>query len=126
VLVFFDLSPLEIVVLLGLSIVLFGPDKLPAAAMSAARVLRQVRALAENSRAQVREQFGSEFADLGLDRLNPREFVREHLGEEVGQMRGMFDDVGRDLRPGGGNQGARPGPDTDGANAGRDQYADAT
>jgi Sec-independent protein translocase protein TatA len=126
VLVFFDLSPLEIVVLLGLSVVLFGPDKLPAAALTAARLLRQVRALADSSRAQVREQFGSEFADLGLDQLDPRKFVREHLGEEIGQMRGALDDVGRDLRPGARDQGGRTSPDTDEANAGRDHYVDAT
>jgi sec-independent protein translocase protein TatB len=98
VLVFFDLSPLEIVVLLGLSVVLFGPDKLPTAALSAARLLRRFRALAEDSRAQVREQLGPEFADLGLDRLDPRRLVREHLGEEAGQMRGVLDELGRDLR----------------------------
>jgi sec-independent protein translocase protein TatB len=129
VLVFFDLSPLEIVVLLGMSIVLFGPDKLPGAAMSAARVLRQIRALAETSRAQVREQLGPEFADLSLDQLDPRKFVREHLGEELGQMRGVLDDVGRDLRSGPADQAARTGPDADAAEAGRDQrdqYADAT
>jgi sec-independent protein translocase protein TatB len=87
VLVFFDLSPLEIVVLLGLAVVLFGPDRLPAAAASAARVLRQIRALSESSREQVREQFGSEFAELRLDQLDPRRFVQEHLGEEISQVR---------------------------------------
>jgi sec-independent protein translocase protein TatB len=95
---FFDLSPLEIVVLLGLSVVLFGPDKLPAAALSAARVLRQIRSLADSSRAQVREQLGPEFEDLRLDHLDPRRLVREHLGEEAGQMRDALDGFGRDLR----------------------------
>lgn len=96
---FFDLSPLEIVVLLGLSVVLFGPDKLPAAAMSAARLLRQIRALADDSRAQVREQLGPEFADLRLDQLDPRRLLREHLGEETGQVRDAFNELSREVRP---------------------------
>jgi len=124
--VFFDLSPLEIVVLLGLSVVLFGPDKLPAAAMSAARLLRQVRAMAESSKAQVREQLGPEFADLGLDQLSPRRFVREHLGEEAGQLRGVLDDLGRDLRPGAGEQ-AVPADQIPGDTGPKSsQYVDAT
>lgn len=90
---FFDLSPLEIVVLLGMAVVLFGPDKLPAAAMSAARLLRQIRTMAESSKAQVREQFGDEIADLRLDQLNPRRLVQEHLGEEIGDLRGVFAEV---------------------------------
>ena len=114
---FFDLSPLEIVLLLGLSVVLFGPDKLPAAALGAARLLRQFRALAENSKAQVREQLGPEFGDLRLDQLDPRKFVREHLGEETGQIRDVLDDLGRDLRSDPREQDAPPE---------RDQYVDAT
>lgn len=113
---FFDLSPLELVVLLGLSVVLFGPDKLPAAAMSAARLLRQVRAMAESSKAQVREQLGPEFADLGLDQLDPRRFVREQFAEEAGQLRGAFDDLGRDPRPEAPAEHAEPSS----------QYVDAT
>lgn len=123
---FFDLSPLEIVVLLGLSVVLFGPDKLPAAAMSAARLLRQVRSMAESSKAQVREQLGPEFADLGLEDLNPRRFVREHLGEEAGQLRGVFDDLGRDLRPSAGEQAVPTGQAPGRKSPASDQYVDAT
>jgi sec-independent protein translocase protein TatB len=125
-LVFFDLSPLEIVVLLGLSVVLFGPDKLPAAALSAARLLRQVRAIAESSRAQVREQLGPEFADLGLDQLDPRRFVREHLGEETGQVRGVLDELGRDLRSAAGDRGAQSVQNPGVAGSVPDQYVDAT
>jgi len=123
---FFDLSPIEIIVLLGLSVVLFGPDKLPAAAASAARVLRQVRALADDSRAQVREQLGPEFADLRLEQLDPRRFVREHLGEEAGEIRGAFDELRRDVRPTAGEPDARAGQNAGGSSTTRDEYLDAT
>ena len=123
---FFDLSPLEIVVLLGLSVMLFGPDKLPAAAASAARLLRQIRALADDSRAHVREQLGPEFAELRLDQLDPRRLLHEHLGEEVGELRGAFDELRRDVRPTAGEPDARADQNASGAGATSDQYSDAT
>jgi sec-independent protein translocase protein TatB len=87
---FFDLSLPEIVVLLGLGIVLFGPDKLPQAAASAARFLRQVRAFSDNARQDLRNELGPEFEDLNFEDLNPKTFVRKNLlgeGEELHDLR---------------------------------------
>jgi sec-independent protein translocase protein TatB len=87
---FFDLSLPEIVVLLGLGIVLFGPDKLPQAAASAARFLRQVRAFSDNAREDLRKELGPEFEDLNFSDLNPKTFVRKNLlgeGEELRDLR---------------------------------------
>ena len=95
---FFDLSPLEIVVLLGLAVVLFGPDKLPQAAASAARFLRQVRAFGENARADLRNELGPEFEGLDLQDLNPKTFVRKNLLGEGEELRGLRDELNRDLR----------------------------
>jgi len=94
---FFDLSPLEIVVLLGLAIVLFGPDKLPQAAASAARFLRQVRAFGENARADLRNELGPEFDGLDLQDLNPKSFVRKNLLGEGEQLRELRDELNRGL-----------------------------
>lgn len=101
---FFDLSPLEIIVLLGLAVVLFGPDKLPQAAASAARFLRQVRAFGENARADLRNELGPEFDGLDLQDLNPKTFVRKNLLGEGNELRELRDDLNReyrDLRHGG-------------------------
>ena len=95
---FFDLSPLEIVVLLGLAVVLFGPDKLPQAAASAARFLRQVRAFGENARADLRNELGPEFEGLDLQDLNPKTFVRKNLLGEGNELRELRDELNRDLR----------------------------
>jgi len=87
---FFDLSLPEIVVLLGLGIVLFGPDKLPQAAANAARFLRQVRAFSDSARQDLRKELGPEFDDLDLADLNPKTFVRKNLlgeGEELRDLR---------------------------------------
>ena len=95
---FFDLSPLEIIVLLGLAIVLFGPDKLPQAAASAARFLRQVRAFGENARADLRNELGPEFDGLDLQDLNPKTFVRKNLLGEGEELRELRDELNRDYR----------------------------
>ncbi|HEV2634738.1 MAG TPA: sec-independent translocase [Actinocrinis sp.] len=90
---FFDLSLPEIVVLLGLGVVLFGPDKLPSAAASAARFLRQVRAFSENARNDLRNELGPEFQGLGLEDLNPKTFVRKNLLGESEDLRGLAQDL---------------------------------
>lgn len=95
---FFDLSPLEIVVLLGLAVVLFGPDKLPQAAASAARFLRQIRAFGDNARADLRNELGPEFDGLDLQDLNPKTFVRKNLLGEGTELRELRDDLNRDYR----------------------------
>lgn len=95
---FFDLSPLEIIVLLGLAVVLFGPDKLPQAAASAARFLRQVRAFGENARADLRNELGPDFDGLDLQDLNPKAFVRNNLLGEGNQLRELRDDLNREYR----------------------------
>ena len=95
---FFDLSLPEIVVLLGLGIVLFGPEKLPSAAASAARFLRQVRAFSENARNDLRNELGPEFDGLGLEDLNPKTFVRKNLLGESTELRELANELSRDLR----------------------------
>lgn len=90
---FFDLSLPEIVVLLGLGVVLFGPDKLPSAAASAARFLRQVRAFSENARNDLRNELGPEFQGLNLEDLNPKTFVRKNLLGESEDLRGLAQEL---------------------------------
>lgn len=95
---FFDMSPTEIVLLLALAVVLFGPDKLPGAAASAARFLRQIRAFGDNARADLRNELGPEFDGLNLQDLNPRTFVRKNLLGEGEELRELRDELSRDLR----------------------------
>ena len=94
---FFDLSLPEIVVLLGLGVVLFGPDKLPQAAASAARFLRQVRAFSDNAREDLRKELGPEFDGLNLEDLNPKTFVRKNLLGEGDDLREIRDEINRTL-----------------------------
>ncbi len=72
----------EIVVLVVLGVIFFGPEKLPDLARKAARVLRYLRGIANDARSQLRQELGPEFDDIRLADLNPRSFVRRHLMEE--------------------------------------------
>jgi sec-independent protein translocase protein TatB len=87
----FNIGPMELLVLGIVAVIVIGPDKLPALARDAARMLRTLRELATGARTQLQEELGPEFADLGLDELrnlNPRTALqRAILGDEDGGMR---------------------------------------
>jgi sec-independent protein translocase protein TatB len=77
--VFGSLGWAEIIMLLVVALLVFGPDKLPSVARDAARLLKQLRGMAQGARTQLKSELGPEFADFDLDSLNPRSFVRKHL-----------------------------------------------
>jgi sec-independent protein translocase protein TatB len=75
----FGIGPLELVVIAIVAVLVFGPDRLPEFARTAGRLLRQVRQLVNNAQNDLRSELGPEFADLELQDLNPKNFVRKHL-----------------------------------------------
>ena len=79
---FGSLGWLEIVTLLVVALLVFGPDKLPSVARDAAAMLRQLRTMAKTARSQIKTELGPEFSDFDLDSLNPRTFVRKNLLED--------------------------------------------
>jgi sec-independent protein translocase protein TatB len=87
--VFGSLGWLEIGALLVLALLIFGPDKLPNVARDAARMLKELRAMAQGARSQIRSELGPEFADFDLDTLNPKSFVRKHLLEDEDPFAGL-------------------------------------
>src|SRR3954466_669391 len=79
----FGIGPLELVVIAIVAVLVFGPDRLPEFARTAGRLLRQVRQMVSNAQNDLRNELGPEFADLDIQDLNPRNFVRKHLLEGV-------------------------------------------
>jgi sec-independent protein translocase protein TatB len=79
----FDIGAGEFIALAILALIILGPEKLPRYAAEAARVLRRVRQMANEARADVRRELGPEFGDLSLRDLNPRSVVRKHLLDPV-------------------------------------------
>jgi sec-independent protein translocase protein TatB len=78
---FFDIGPLELIALAMIALLVLGPDKLPRYAADAARVLRQVRRMANDAKAEVSRELGPELQHISMTDLNPRTLVRKHLLE---------------------------------------------
>ncbi|WP_084957453.1 sec-independent translocase [Thermoactinospora rubra] len=78
-----NLGWLEIVALIVIALLVFGPDKLPQAAAQAGRTLRNLRRMANSAREDLRAGLGPEFANFDPADLNPRHFVRKHLLDDV-------------------------------------------
>lgn len=89
----------EIAFLVVLALFVFGPERLPKVAADAARMLRQVRQMANNATADIKAELGPEMADLDLNSLNPRRFVEKHLFEDDDEPITQERPVQRPLRP---------------------------
>ena len=79
----FGIGPLELVVIAIVAVLVFGPDRLPEFARTAGRLLRQVRQMVTNAQNDLRSELGPEYADLELQDLNPKNFVRQHLLDPI-------------------------------------------
>ena len=79
----FNIDASELILLLVLGVVMFGPEKLPMFARKAARVFVAVRNIANNAQTQLREELGPEYSDLKIADLNPKKFVAKHMREEI-------------------------------------------
>ncbi|WP_326644548.1 sec-independent translocase [Streptosporangium sp. NBC_01755] len=79
----FGLGWPEIVALVVIALLVFGPEKLPQAAAQAGKTLRNLRRMANNARDDLRSGLGPEFADFDPADLNPKNFVRKHLTADL-------------------------------------------
>lgn len=80
---FNNLGAPELLMLLLFGLVIFGPDQLPKMAGDLARMIRQLRKMATDASADLRDELGPEFDDVHLSSLNPRKFIEKHvLGDD--------------------------------------------
>lgn len=77
----FDIGFAEFVLIGVVSLLVFGPDRLPEFARQAGRMVRQVRTLAHQARDDIRSELGPEYADFELADLDPRRALRKHIEE---------------------------------------------
>jgi sec-independent protein translocase protein TatB len=101
-----DISAFELIALVVLAIVIFGPERLPKMAADAGRFLRQMRRYVSGARADLRRELGPEFADVNLSDLNPRGLIRRTLLDPDDYVRDLDLDLDGDL-----NLGLDTGPD---------------
>ncbi|MGL5405826.1 MAG: sec-independent translocase [Propionibacteriaceae bacterium] len=77
-----NLNMSEIILLLVLAVIIFGPDRLPELARKAARLVKFLRGIANNAQDTVRRELGPEYADLQLSDLQPKNIVKKVLAED--------------------------------------------
>jgi sec-independent protein translocase protein TatB len=78
-----DFNASEVIILVVLAVIIFGPEKLPVLARKAARVLNYVRNIANDAQGKLRDELGPEFADLNLSDLNPKALMASTLLDPV-------------------------------------------
>ncbi|MEU0332697.1 sec-independent translocase [Streptomyces sp. NPDC006193] len=91
---FNDIGPLELVTIIVLAVLVFGPDKLPKVIQDVARTIRKIREFSESAKHDIRAELGPEFKDFEFEDLNPKTFIRKQLdNDELGlkDIRSGFD-----------------------------------
>ncbi|MET9876642.1 sec-independent translocase [Actinacidiphila glaucinigra] len=92
---FSDIGALEVVALVILAVLVFGPDKLPKVIKDVMQFVRKVREFSDSAKADIRSELGPEFKDFEFEDLNPKNFVRKQLldNDELGlkEIRNGFD-----------------------------------
>ncbi|GFH37724.1 sec-independent translocase [Streptomyces pacificus] len=90
---FNDIGALELVTLVVLAVLVFGPDKLPKVIQDVSRFIRKVREFSDNAKHDIRSELGPEFKDFEFEDLNPKAFIRKQLteNEDIKEIRGSFD-----------------------------------
>jgi sec-independent protein translocase protein TatB len=92
--VFNDIGPLELVTIIVLAVLVFGPDKLPKVIQDVMRTIRKIREFSESAKQDIRNELGPEFKDFEFEDLNPKTFIRKQLdNEDLGlkEIRNGFD-----------------------------------
>ena len=69
----------ELLVIIVVAVIVFGPDRLPEFARQAGRLVRQVRQFTNSARDDIRNELGPEFANFELTDLDPRRAMRKYI-----------------------------------------------
>ncbi|MGR4881960.1 sec-independent translocase [Streptomyces sp. LARHCF249] len=90
---FNDIGALELVTIVVLAILVFGPDKLPKVIQDVTGVIRKIRAFSDSAKQDIRSELGPEFKDFEFEDLNPKTFIRKQLteNEDLKEIRSSFD-----------------------------------
>ncbi|MFD9358507.1 sec-independent translocase [Streptomyces sp. NPDC060031] len=90
---FNDIGALEVVTIVVLAILIFGPDKLPKVIQDVTGFIRKVRAFSDSAKQDIRSELGPEFKDFEFEDLNPKNYLRKQLAEneDLKEIRGSFD-----------------------------------
>jgi len=83
----FDINGWEFVILVIAALLVIGPDRMPEYSAKLAKLVRQLRGMADTAKVQLREQMGPDFDEVDWKSYDPRQYdprriVREALMDE--------------------------------------------
>jgi Tat protein translocase TatB subunit len=97
----FGIDAPELLVLLVVGLLVFGPDRLPDMARQAGSWLRDLRRMVANARRDLSEGIGVDEADLRkLQNLDPKSYVRRNVLDGLDLDLGLDDKARPNGRPG--------------------------
>jgi sec-independent protein translocase protein TatB len=84
----FDINGWELVILVIAALLVIGPERMPEYAAKLAKLVKQLRGMADTAKVQLREQMGSEFDEVDWKQYDPRQYdprriVREALMDDT-------------------------------------------
>ncbi|MCX5376048.1 sec-independent translocase [Streptomyces sp. NBC_00091] len=90
---FNDIGALELVTIVVLAVLIFGPDKLPKVIQDVSGFIRKIRAFSDSAKQDIRSELGPDFKDFEFEDLNPKTFIRKQLteNEDLQELRSSFD-----------------------------------
>ncbi|MFF0486222.1 sec-independent translocase [Streptomyces sp. NPDC004435] len=93
---FSDIGALELVTLIVLAVLIFGPDKLPKVIQDISGFIRKIREFSDSAKQDIRTELGPDFKDFEFEDLNPKTFIRKQLDgnedlSELMELRSTFD-----------------------------------
>ncbi|MEU5398509.1 sec-independent translocase [Streptomyces sp. NPDC005963] len=93
---FSDIGILEVLTLVVLAMLIFGPEKLPKVIQDVAGFIRKIREFSDSAKHDIRSELGPDFKDFEFEDLNPKTFIRKHLNEsddlrELKELGSSFD-----------------------------------
>ena len=91
----FDINGWEFIILVVAALLVIGPERMPEYSAKLARMVKQVRGLADAAKVQLREQMWSEFDDVDWKQYDPRQYYPRRIVREA-----LMDDGPADGQPG--------------------------
>lgn len=93
---FNDIGALELLTLVVLAVLVFGPEKLPKVIQDVTRTIRKIREFSDSAKEDIRSELGPQFKDFEFEDLNPKTYIRKQLAngdDELGlkEIRESFD-----------------------------------
>lgn len=99
----------EILLLIVLAVVMFGPERIPEYSRKAARVIYYLRNIANTATHQLKQELGPEYQDLTLQDLNPKTFLKKQLDVDLDDIQRELNNTAQEINAAGAQAGTALG-----------------